>query len=189
MNPIVRMMKHYINTPLKKALPLLLISALVLASTTGCTTTTQKGQGSLTPTAFGEPVRYTAKGGINYTVTVYSANKVDSYGWNASVYTFTETARAGQTFILVDCEFRNSGSDKFTVSGADFEMQDSTGYKYDSTVYLDKNDLSYEKLSPGQHVRGVVSFKVPQNATGLQLLYDPTYYDAATGTTTLWNIA
>jgi hypothetical protein len=36
MNPIVRMMKRYINLPLKYALPLLFIGALVLASTTGC---------------------------------------------------------------------------------------------------------------------------------------------------------
>ncbi len=36
MNPIVRMMKRYINMPLKKALPLLFICSLVLSCTTGC---------------------------------------------------------------------------------------------------------------------------------------------------------
>jgi hypothetical protein len=40
MNPITRMMKRYIKMPLKYALPLLFIGALVLASTTGCVTTT-----------------------------------------------------------------------------------------------------------------------------------------------------
>jgi hypothetical protein len=40
MNPIVRMMKRYINMPLKYALPLLFICALVLSATTGCTTST-----------------------------------------------------------------------------------------------------------------------------------------------------
>jgi hypothetical protein len=39
MNPIVRMMKRYIKMPLKYALPLLFIGALVLASTTGCVDT------------------------------------------------------------------------------------------------------------------------------------------------------
>jgi hypothetical protein len=39
MNPIARMMKRYIKTPLKYALPLLFIGALVLVSTTGCTST------------------------------------------------------------------------------------------------------------------------------------------------------
>src|SRR5665647_821505 len=45
MTPIVRMMKRYIKMPLKYALPLLFISALVLISTTGCvsnTTTTNQ---------------------------------------------------------------------------------------------------------------------------------------------------
>ncbi len=37
MNPIVRMMKRYIKMPLKYALRLLFIGALVLASTKGCT--------------------------------------------------------------------------------------------------------------------------------------------------------
>jgi hypothetical protein len=49
MNPIARMMKRYIKMPLKYALPLLFIGALVLSSTTGCvsnTTTTT----SVTPT-------------------------------------------------------------------------------------------------------------------------------------------
>ena len=36
MNPIVRMMKRYIKMPLKYALPLLFIGALVLSATAGC---------------------------------------------------------------------------------------------------------------------------------------------------------
>jgi len=48
MNPIVRMMKRYIKMPLKKALPLLFISALVLVSTAGCTSSTNP---TATPTA------------------------------------------------------------------------------------------------------------------------------------------
>ena len=47
MNPIARMMKRYIKMPLKKALPLLFIGALVLVATAGCTTntTTQNSSG------------------------------------------------------------------------------------------------------------------------------------------------
>jgi hypothetical protein len=37
MNPITRMMKRYVKTPLKYALPLLFIGALVLVSISGCT--------------------------------------------------------------------------------------------------------------------------------------------------------
>jgi hypothetical protein len=39
MNPIVKMTKRYLKMPLKYALPLLFIGALVLASTTGCVDT------------------------------------------------------------------------------------------------------------------------------------------------------
>jgi len=51
MNPIARMMKRYIKTPLKYALPLLFIGALVLVSTTGCvsqTATTSANQADIT---------------------------------------------------------------------------------------------------------------------------------------------
>jgi hypothetical protein len=40
MNPIARMMKRYIKTPLKYALPLILIGSLVLVSISGCTSST-----------------------------------------------------------------------------------------------------------------------------------------------------
>jgi len=36
MNPITKMMKRYINMPLKKALPLLFIYAILLVSITVC---------------------------------------------------------------------------------------------------------------------------------------------------------
>jgi len=51
MNPIVRMMKRYIKMPLKYALPLLFIGALVLASTTGCVSSTNPSpSASIMPT-------------------------------------------------------------------------------------------------------------------------------------------
>jgi len=40
MNPMIRMMKRYIKTPLKYALPLLFISSLALVSISGCTSST-----------------------------------------------------------------------------------------------------------------------------------------------------
>jgi hypothetical protein len=46
MNPITRMMKRYIKTPLKYALPLLFIGALVLVSISGCTSSTNTSTSS-----------------------------------------------------------------------------------------------------------------------------------------------
>jgi hypothetical protein len=50
LNPITRMMKRYIKTPLKYALPLLFIGSLVLVSISGCTSSTNTTS-SATPTA------------------------------------------------------------------------------------------------------------------------------------------
>ncbi len=52
MNPIARMMKRYIKTPLKYALPLLFIGALVLVSISGCLSSTNN---SPSPVASSEP--------------------------------------------------------------------------------------------------------------------------------------
>ena len=46
MNPIARMMKRYIKTPLKYALPLLFIGSLALVSISGCTSSTTNNQAS-----------------------------------------------------------------------------------------------------------------------------------------------
>ncbi len=51
MNPITRMMKRYIKTPLKYALPLLFIGSLALVSISGCTSSTNTTTSSATPTA------------------------------------------------------------------------------------------------------------------------------------------
>ncbi len=53
MNPIARMMKRYIKTPLKYALPLLFIGSLALVSISGCTSPTSSNQaaGNASPTA------------------------------------------------------------------------------------------------------------------------------------------
>ncbi len=52
MNPITRMMKRYIKTPLKYALPLLFICSVALVSISGCTSTTSPtATPSATPSA------------------------------------------------------------------------------------------------------------------------------------------
>lgn len=166
--------------------------ALLVAAVSGCTNETPTGTqtGSPTPTAFGIPVTYTASNGeTNYTVTVYSAEKVDSYVWHgASGTAYTETAQPGKTYIMVDSAFRNAGLNKVYVLSSDFSIQDSTGFKYDNTYTSVDNSLSSTSLMTGQQVRGIVSFEVPQNATGLQLIFDPNYLSTGMSTATIWDI-
>jgi hypothetical protein len=74
--------------------------------------------------------------------------------------------------LLVNCQFKNAGSDREYAEPYAFSVADSTGYKYDPSIYMGANGLSLTELYGGQHVAGVVLFEVPKTATGLTLTYD-----------------
>jgi hypothetical protein len=120
MNPIIRMMKRYIKMPLKYALPLLFISALVLSATTGCTDSTSP---TATPTA---TVKATATPTVKATATpqasVTTSNELrlslfttlmESEGYK-SVTPFTKTTENGKTVY--------KGAMQDTSSGTTFDM-------------------------------------------------------------------
>ena len=92
MNPIARMMKRYINMPLKKALPLLFIGALVLVATTGCTTstTTQNASGG-------------GSGNSGVAVAINSQQTASQIG---SGY-LTDAPKAGDVFLIYDVTVTN----------------------------------------------------------------------------------
>jgi len=109
------------------------------------------------------------------TVTVFSAKKVPSYTWvgSSSSYKFTENAKAGYTFIIIDAEVKNIGSDRMYASSGDFSVSDSEGNRYDPEMYVGDDGLGYFKeLYKSQKVRGKVVFEVPLNANNLILYYD-----------------
>jgi FlaG/FlaF family flagellin (archaellin) len=108
-------------------------------------------------------------------VTVFSAQKKPSYTWvgSSSSYTFTEKAKAGNTFIIIDAEVKNIGSDRMYASSGDFSVSDSEGNRYDPVMYVGDDSLGYFKeLYKSQKVRGKVVFEVPLNASNLVLYYD-----------------
>jgi hypothetical protein len=74
MNPVARMMKRYIKMPLKYALPLLFIGALVLASTTGCVSSTNNNTITTTTNNTGSNIPH------NETVDRY----IQSFRWALS---------------------------------------------------------------------------------------------------------
>jgi hypothetical protein len=82
MNPIVRMMKRYIETPLKYALPLLFICSIALVSISGCTSTTNNS----------------SSGGGNAVSVTESINTAYSQGGYKVVTPFTQsTDSSGNT--------------------------------------------------------------------------------------------
>jgi len=108
-------------------------------------------------------------------VTVYSAQKKSTYTWggSSSSYIFTENAKAGNTFIIIDAEVKNIGSDRMYASTGDFSMSDSEGNRFDPEYYLGDDGLGYSKeLYKSQKTRGKVLFEVPQSANKLKLYYD-----------------
>jgi hypothetical protein len=98
MNPIARMMKRYIKTPLKYALPLLFIGALVFVSISGCVSTpttspsptAQQTQVTTTPTSQASPTAassssdqssyITSQFSSDYIIVTPFTKSINSYG-------------------------------------------------------------------------------------------------------------
>jgi len=108
------------------------------------------------------------------TVTVFSAPKTTTYSWTgASGTKYPTTAKIGNTFIMVDAEVKNIGSDRMYASAGDFSMSDSEGNRYDPTMYTADDSFGYfTELYKNQKIRGKVLFEVPKSANNLILYYD-----------------
>lgn len=123
-------------------------------------------------------------------ITVYSAQKVLSYTWTSSSinYQFNKKAKSGKTFVIVDAEVKNIGSDSIYVTYGDFSMGDSNGNRYDPEMYSGDDGLGlFKELYKNQKNRGKVIFEVPQNTNGLKLYYDFGYVFWGTKIAS-WNI-
>lgn len=123
MNPIIRMMRRYIKTPLKYALPLLFIGALVLVSTSGCispSNTSSSGLGTLAAD--------------NLTGAINDYYQTHNYTVNTP---FTKTTENGKTVY--------KGAMQDTSSGITFDMTlYPTSTLSDALTLQDQKIASYE---------------------------------------------
>lgn len=55
-------------------------------------------------------------------------------------------------------------------------MSDADGYKYDITIAPDTKGSVDGELQPGRKLRGEVAFEIPENATGLELIFEPNVF-------------
>jgi len=134
------------------------------------TTTTRSGAPTQIDVSIGQSVSNPER-----QVTVFSAQKNPTYTWRgaASSYTYTEQPKPGNTFIIVDTDIKNIGSDRIYASSGDFSMSDSEGNRYDPEFYAGDDGLSIlQELYKNQKTRGKLIFEVPQNAKKLKLYYD-----------------
>jgi len=161
MNSIVRMMKRYIKIPLKKALPLLFIGALVLVATTGCTTntTTQNTSGG---------------GGGNSNVAV-AINSVSNATQIGSGY-LVSTPKAGYRYMIFGVTVTNV-NEKSAYIGNPFyfklSTKDGNAYEVSSSSFLGDNALkSVSNTNPGEKTSGQIAFEIPQSAIATKLTYN-----------------
>ncbi len=161
MNPIAKMMKRYIKTTLKCALPLLLIGAIVLASTAGCVTNTttknESGGGS-------------GNAGVDVIVNSKQLSSRLGSGYLAS------TLGPGSIYLIYNVTVKNLNEQDADIGNPYyFKLATSDGSVYDyasSSSYLDNAIQSVSHTSPGEKVTGQVAFEIPQSATPSKLQYD-----------------
>jgi hypothetical protein len=160
MDPIARMMKRYIKMPLKKALPLLFIGALVLVATTGCTTqNTTQSSGGGTGQSSGNPLSVS----------------IIPMGTSMQVGEFT-TPKTGYEFVSYNATVTNNNVDDQHVNPTYFSLKTSDGkvYDVDSAMY-DQSVNGFQmvmKTQPGEVVSGTIIFQIPTNAKPVSILYD-----------------
>jgi hypothetical protein len=160
MNPIARMMKRYINMPLRKALPLLFICALLLVSVMGCT-----GRQETNKSAGGNASQSNA--GIDVVINSQSTS------FALGPYS---TPRPGNKFVLYDVTVKNINEKNALLSPGYFKLKtaDGTVYEYDSNTFSSyiKGLQSVSNTQPGEKVSGVVVFQIPTTAKPAVLTYD-----------------
>jgi len=150
MNPIVRMMKRYIKTPLKYALPLLFISALVLSATTGCVTATTN----------------TSSSGSN-NKDVSSGLVISAKAVSPSPQTMGGlTPASGNVFVVYNCTVKNTGAPGVNIKSYYWHLKGANGY-YDGKDKLPvvaPEFSNIDKSSVGDVASGYVYFEVPSGS-------------------------
>ncbi len=160
MNPIARMMKRYIKTPLKYALPLLFIGALVLVATTGCTTqNTTQSAGNSAGQSSSNPL---------------SVNVIPT-GTSMQVGEFN-TPKAGYEYISYNVTVKNNNAPNQDVNPLFFTLRTSDGKVYDiDTATYDSSVHDFKVVTntqPGDVASGTIIFQIPTSATPASILYN-----------------
>ena len=168
MNPIARMMKRYIKTPLKYALPLLFIGALVLVSVSGCVSqNTSSPSASSAPTAAPTATPTTNPNvdeGMEFHVSM-TPDQPQALGSNGLF-----TPQPGNIFVAFNCIVMNvnAPTDSNTHIGLTYwQLRDNSGNVYDAYLFASGTPgiVAFKSVDsqPGDNVNGLVFFEVPAN--------------------------
>ena len=133
----------------------------------GASETTQNEQTVATLNLnIGETAKTTTK-----EVTVFSAQKSNTYKWGSGTRFYTEDAPPQRMYIIANVEIKNNASDSVFALPSDFSIVDHDGYKYDNVDRLTYNGLPLQELFSNQRSSGKVVFEVPVWALNLKLVY------------------
>jgi Domain of unknown function (DUF4352) len=151
---------------------LMLVVASLLVS--GCTTSTSDNNaqvGSIGNASAGNSAPQSG-------AMVVTANKM---GTPDTPYYKSKT---GYTFVTFNCSVTNVNSKDRTISLGNWKLRDSAGGVYGYSSATVASSLPYFdtifNTQPGDIVKGIVIFEVPQNATLKSLTYDDSYQTKVT---------
>jgi len=79
----------------------------------------------------------------------------------------------------VDVLIENHGSQPKDYNVFDFTLQDKEGYTYEQTIDCSiEPELDSGTLQPGRKVRGNIVFEIPKGDSGLELIYQPDWFNS-----------
>jgi hypothetical protein len=107
----------------------------------------------------GQVGRAMALNGVTVTVLTAQTNAVAESRYH--------TPAPGKMFVVAQILYENIGSDP--VDPGSWSLSDSQGFSYKTTYGVKEPGLGYDKIRPGDKLRGYIAFEVPANAGGLQL--------------------
>jgi hypothetical protein len=123
-------------------------------------------------------VGQTVQAGANYAVTV---NSVKTNTGDA-----ISQPKAGNIYIVIDVTVKNTSSSSEVVSSLiNFEIQDSTGQKYDQAFTDIGTSPDQTGLQPGKLIRGQLVYEVPASTHQFTLSFIDLLGD---GSQTSWDI-
>ena len=191
MNPIARMMKRFIKTPLRYALPLLFVGALVLVSISGCVSTptaspspteqqatvapSPSSQASPTAAPTATPAATARPSGQG----TASDNDFSLTARNQGTYTESnqfEQPAAGDKYVSIYVELTNKNAQN-AMMGNQFQFtlfdNKNIGHQAATASFGATNSLqSLDKSNPGDKTAGVIVFEMPAGNTPMKIVYD-----------------
>jgi hypothetical protein len=113
-------------------------------------------------------------------ITVYSAQKIESYNSSSSSGTeYTSNPAKGNVFVIVDVGVKNVGSNRAAFDVISFYLRDSDANTYhDLSGFKGVQDAIFRigQLLPDEHKRGHGLFEIPSTAKDLKLYYEFSNY-------------